>query len=102
MVWWLEQAAAGNDFPVLNSALPVIKKFCMYSERNSGSNWVSSLIEVSSVPNVSICQLSSPDCMLQQVSVLNLFTCAFSSSTSLYHADHAYILFTTGKFPTEV
>lgn len=39
------QAASGNNFPVLNSAPPVIKKFCMYSERNSGSNWVSSLIE---------------------------------------------------------
>ncbi|BDA47078.1 hypothetical protein COCOBI_09-5330 [Coccomyxa sp. Obi] len=39
------QAASGNSFPVLNSAPPVMKKFCMYSERNSGSNWVSSLIE---------------------------------------------------------
>ena len=47
MVRWLEQAASGNSFPVLNSAPPVITEFCMYSERNSGSNWVSSLIEVS-------------------------------------------------------
>ncbi len=30
---------------VLNAAAPAPTHFCMYSERNSGSNWVHSLIQ---------------------------------------------------------
>ncbi|KAK9843701.1 hypothetical protein WJX81_002991 [Elliptochloris bilobata] len=32
--------------PVLNAARPALTHYCMYSERNSGSNWVDKLIEV--------------------------------------------------------
>lgn len=42
------QALAGDDHQVLNSVRRPFAKFCMYSERNSGSNWVSKLIQVTS------------------------------------------------------
>ncbi len=48
------QALSGDEHPVLNSVRPPVRKFCMYSERNSGSNWVSSLIEVSCLELASI------------------------------------------------
>ena len=31
---------------VLNAARPALTHYCMYSERNSGSNWVDKLIQV--------------------------------------------------------
>ena len=39
-------SGTGTEREVLNSARPRVKKFCMYSERNSGSNWVASLLQV--------------------------------------------------------
>lgn len=44
-ILWPSQALSG-EHQVLNSAQKPITEFCMYSERNSGSNWVSSLIQV--------------------------------------------------------
>ena len=40
------QALAGETRQVLNTVKPKITKFCMLSERNTGSNWVSSLLKV--------------------------------------------------------
>ncbi len=40
------QALSGEDKrQVLNSMRPRVTNFCMYSERNSGSNWVASLLK---------------------------------------------------------
>ena len=47
----MAQALSGEGKQqVLNSMRPKITKFCMYSERNSGSNWVASLLKVCGAP----------------------------------------------------
>ena len=43
------QALAGETRQVLNTVKPKITKFCMLSERNTGSNWVSALLKVGAV-----------------------------------------------------
>ena len=43
------QALAGETRQVLNTARPKITKFCMLSERNTGSNWVAALLKVASL-----------------------------------------------------
>lgn len=48
-------SGTGTEREVLNSARPWVKKFCMYSERNSGSNWVASLLQVRSYFMPSCC-----------------------------------------------
>ena len=40
------QALAGETRQVLNTVRPKITRFCMLSERNSGSNWVAALLQV--------------------------------------------------------
>ena len=40
------QALAGETRQVLNAVRPKIRKFCMLSERNTGSNWVAALLKV--------------------------------------------------------
>ena len=39
------QALAGETRQVLNTVKPKIRKFCMLSERNTGSNWVAALLQ---------------------------------------------------------
>ena len=46
LCWGQAISGTGAEREVLNSMRPRVKKFCMYSERNSGSNWVASLLQV--------------------------------------------------------
>ncbi len=43
------QALAGETRQVLNTVKPKIRKFCMLSERNTGSNWVAALLQASAI-----------------------------------------------------